>query len=123
MFARLAVSLVLLVLPRPATAEAPRLSGGFIQLQGWMMKLTPTSGTGRTRRDARRRSRYDHHPVSRVWRAKLHSIKTRKRTTRRVRFSSLPMPTRWRCSGTKVDDHLWNRMQILWTGRWLIASV
>ena len=40
MFARLAVTL-LLALPGPETTPAPRLSGGFIQLQGWMMKLTP----------------------------------------------------------------------------------
>jgi hypothetical protein len=41
MFARLAISMVLLVLSQPETAAAPRLGGGFIQLQGWMLKMPP----------------------------------------------------------------------------------
>ena len=41
MFARLAISMVLFGLPAPETAAAPLLSGGFIQLQRWMMELTP----------------------------------------------------------------------------------
>jgi len=41
MFARLTMAMLLLGLPEPETAAAPRLSGGFIQLQVWMMKLTP----------------------------------------------------------------------------------
>jgi sugar phosphate isomerase/epimerase len=41
MFARLAVSMVLFVPLAPAAAAPPRLAGGFIQLQGWMMDLSP----------------------------------------------------------------------------------
>lgn len=41
MVARLAIALVLAVPTAAAAAAPPRLGGGFIQLQGWMMALTP----------------------------------------------------------------------------------
>ena len=41
MFARIALSMVLLVPPAPGEAGPPRLGGGFIQLQGWMMDMSP----------------------------------------------------------------------------------
>ena len=40
MFAQLVLSMVLLGLLEPVIASSPRLGGGFIQLQGWMMKVS-----------------------------------------------------------------------------------
>jgi hypothetical protein len=38
---RLALSMLLALPPAPEEVAPPRLSGGFIQLQGWMMDLSP----------------------------------------------------------------------------------